>query len=248
MYTLAIKKSGIYKIRNKTNGKFYLGSSCNIIKRKYTHYYELRHNKHPNQILQRAWNKYGEAEFEFIIVCETSEDLLGLEQTMLDTLKPDYNIALFAISGMRGRKHSEETKELLRQRMTGRVLDQEWRDKISKAHMGKTQQPHTEESKLKMSKAQRGKKMSPESIEKMRIAHTGKVLSPEHCRKNGEAHSKAVVRIDPETGEEKHYNSMTQAKVEGGFDQSNIGRCCNGAQIKHKGYYWKYLKVYSESE
>jgi len=62
--------SGIYKIINVVNNKFYIGSSVDLRKRKSKHFSELRHNKHNNKHLQRAWDKYGEASFVFVVVEE----------------------------------------------------------------------------------------------------------------------------------------------------------------------------------
>lgn len=55
-------------IRNKVNGKKYIGQSVDIEKRFYEHKRTLRKNKHNNEHLQRAWNKYGESKFEFKII------------------------------------------------------------------------------------------------------------------------------------------------------------------------------------
>ena len=56
-------KSGIYKILNKSNGKCYIGSSCNLNKRKYQHFNSLMKNKHYNLYLQKSFNKYGKDNF-----------------------------------------------------------------------------------------------------------------------------------------------------------------------------------------
>ena len=76
---------GIYKIQNKTNGKFYIGSSDNIDRRFSRHKLDLSKNRHDNQHLQNAWNKYGGVSFEFKLVRECSKsDLLLEEQKDLD--------------------------------------------------------------------------------------------------------------------------------------------------------------------
>lgn len=91
------KHCGIYKIINKVNGKFYIGSSDRLEKRKYEHWKLLKSGKHFNSHLQNAWNLYGENNFEFIIVeeCEPSVQF-EREQFYLDTLNPfgdnGYNI------------------------------------------------------------------------------------------------------------------------------------------------------------
>jgi group I intron endonuclease len=60
--------SGIYQIKNLKNNKIYIGSSKNIKERFLQHKYNLKNNKHCNPILQNSWNKYGEENFEFIII------------------------------------------------------------------------------------------------------------------------------------------------------------------------------------
>ena len=49
--------SGIYKITNQLNGKIYVGQSKNVYARKVEHFAALRRNKHPNQLMQKDWNK-----------------------------------------------------------------------------------------------------------------------------------------------------------------------------------------------
>ncbi len=39
----------------------------------------------------------------------------------------------------------------------------------------------------------------------------------------------------------RKWESATQAKREGGYDDSNIRKCCIGERNKHKGYKWKYI-------
>jgi group I intron endonuclease len=93
--------SGIYKIVNTKNDKFYIGSAVDIKKRWDRHKNALKKNKHENIHLQRAYNKYGEDVF----ICETIEetkDLLLREQHYLDTLK-SYD---FTIGYNIGRKSS----------------------------------------------------------------------------------------------------------------------------------------------
>ena len=107
-------KSSVYKILNKANNKLYIGSALNIKKRWAAHRAGLRHNRHKNFHLQRAWNKYGEDSFEFIILeyCEKEERLIR-EQFYLDTLKPygdaGYNLTSVAGSNS-GYKHTAETR------------------------------------------------------------------------------------------------------------------------------------------
>lgn len=61
---------GVYKILNRKNGKFYIGSSVDIEKRFNSHKKELIAGTHNNKHLQNAWNKYGEDSFEFFVLEE----------------------------------------------------------------------------------------------------------------------------------------------------------------------------------
>lgn len=99
-------KSGIYKITNTVNGKFYIGSSTDITRRFNEHRSRLNKTVHKNRILQRAWHKHGEDKFTFETIEECANDqklLLEREQYYLDLLKPyleiGYNIVKQAAGG-----------------------------------------------------------------------------------------------------------------------------------------------------
>ena len=125
-------RSGIYKIENLVNGKFYIGSAERLVKRKNNHLCYLRNGTHTNIKLQRAFNKYGEDYFKFSII-ETCENnlLIEREQYYIDSLNPFYNICRIA-GRTEGRITSEETKEKIRQARLGKKLSKEHREKLRK--------------------------------------------------------------------------------------------------------------------
>ena len=89
--------SGIYKILNKSNNKCYIGSTINFNDRRNLHFSKLKRGKHHSIILQRAYDKYGIDNFEFIILEECENDnLLEREQWYFDNYHPEYNIAKIA--------------------------------------------------------------------------------------------------------------------------------------------------------
>ena len=67
---------GIYCIKNKINGKVYIGSSNNIERRFKRHKTELNTKRHSNKYLEKAYIKYGEENFEFIILELCNEEEL----------------------------------------------------------------------------------------------------------------------------------------------------------------------------
>lgn len=108
----------IYKITNKVNDKFYIGSAFNLNKRLNKHRHHLRNNTHVNLYLQNSWNKYGEDNFivEVLENCK-KEELLSREQYFIDALSPDYNICKKA-GNVSGLVHTECTKDIISKKNT----------------------------------------------------------------------------------------------------------------------------------
>jgi group I intron endonuclease len=136
--------TGIYLIYCRANNKSYVGSAAWSIKQRFSrHINDLNKNKHCNKYLQRAWNKYGQEYFSFIVLEECkSQKCIELEQLYINSIKPEFNMCLIANSRL-GVKHSPKVC-----------------DKISKAHKGKK---HTLEHRENVSKALTGRKR-PELI------------------------------------------------------------------------------------
>lgn len=140
--------SGIYKITNSLNGKYYFGSSVDIEKRWAQHRASLNKAIHHSQALQRAWNKYGEKSFEFSILKELPKNkgiLLFFEQHYLDLYFGSncYNIYKIAGSPL-GFKHSEEFKKNKSRSCLGRLnpfygkhFSEESKKKLSDSLIGK---------------------------------------------------------------------------------------------------------------
>lgn len=125
-------KSGIYKILNKLNGKYYIGSAYDFNKRFIKHKSLLNCNHHYNEHLQRAWNLYGENSFEFVVIeyCNDKSLLKKIEQKYLNEIDVEkcYNKTLIAGGGNLG----EEVNKKISLKMKMRVLSVEHKQKISK--------------------------------------------------------------------------------------------------------------------
>lgn len=116
-----MRASGIYKITNAVDGKFYIGSAKYIKERFSNHRNDLLKNKHKNSRLQNAYNKYGVESFVYDVVEVCNLDvLIEREQYYIDLLQPFYNILKTAGSSI-GLLHTAETKAIIGKINKGRV-------------------------------------------------------------------------------------------------------------------------------
>jgi group I intron endonuclease len=178
---------GIYKIVNKSTGQCYVGQSQRIQKRIKEHFRLLRWNKHQNQHLQNAYNKYGAENFygEVEVECADLNELDMLEETFL---KKDawfeesivYNIADFAKAPMRGKIHSEEARQRIRLGRRATTFDfksAEYRATLSRVQMARFHQDPKFIAKLKfvlenehMSYAERARQLGADTSSVRRLA------------------------------------------------------------------------------
>jgi group I intron endonuclease len=105
---------GIYKITNLVDNKVYIGSSVDVYKRQYKHFWMLRKNQHDNVHLQNSYNKFGEINFVFSVIelCEV-ENLIPLENKYITTYKSNdsnfgYNLA--TVNDFRRNTYNDEVK------------------------------------------------------------------------------------------------------------------------------------------
>jgi len=151
--------SGIYVILHKKSGKIYLGQAQNIKERFGEHKSALKHNRHHNRHLQFVWNRDGSNAFRFQILERCSAECLNererhyLELYMAKGLC--YNFAVDPTAPMRGRKHSEESKQRIGAAGKGKPAhnkgqhhSEETRAKMRESH--KNRPPVTEETRLKL--------------------------------------------------------------------------------------------------
>jgi group I intron endonuclease len=110
----------IYGIKHSLSGKIYIGSTIKPRLRKKQHFSDLRNNRHCNKHLQRAFLKYGEAQFEWIVLEEVCDvELANKERYWIDKmLSADgihgYNCTNEPYAPMRGKLHTEQAKHKMR--------------------------------------------------------------------------------------------------------------------------------------
>lgn len=211
-------RTGVYCIRNKANGKVYVGSAALSLKmRLYEHRRCLVAGKSHNKYLQKSWDKYGADAFEFLILerCPVSE-CVGREQYWMDQYRAterDFGYNLSPVAGSQlGFRHTEETKAKVsaankarsqesRERhaalLRGRKDSEETKAKKSASLKaayanGKRKVGHSEEARAKIGAAHRGKVLSSETRAKIGAARRGHPVSAETRAKIGAANSIAL--------------------------------------------------------
>jgi len=139
------KRYGIYGIKNKVNNKIYVGKTMQSFGDRWDcHRAQLRGGYHDNPHLQHSWNKYGEENFEFIILidCNNNEDLDIVNQLEINEIQKykqlglSYNIHEGGDGGLFLGKHlSEDTKRKIgeknRHNMLGKKMSKETKNKMS---------------------------------------------------------------------------------------------------------------------
>lgn len=175
---------GIYGIRNKVDAKMYVGSSRNIEKRLQTHYNNLKKGTHWNKHLQNSWNKYGEDNFETVIIEELDNPDLLIER---ENHHMDINKSLDRNYGYNLIKASETPDT------TGMKMSDESKRKMSEMKKGERNSFY-------------GKKHTPEAIRKIKKARKKQVFSPDSRKKLSEHMKKNMTK--------EHFDKLQKGAVE----------------------------------
>lgn len=160
-------KFTVYEILNTSSNKRYIGCSSDVDARWNYHKHCLRLNKHGNNYLQHAWNKYGEDSFIFTILYNfDSKELMFNKEKELIELDANnfYNLSAGGRGGSSGFKWSDKSKAKLSttKKLTAKkVMTQEVKDRISQSKKGHKMHMKTKIALLKSKQ----KKCSVYSIE-----------------------------------------------------------------------------------
>lgn len=169
---------GIYKLYFDNDNRFYIGSTNDLQERLQAHTRAINKQKHFNRYFQRLCLKLGVENLKYEILAKCPQEyLLKMEQWFIDKLKPELNLAKTVgrppANRKRGYKmseeakqniskaktgqkidrsnytHSEETLNKISQSLKGRVITEEWRQKMrdAKTNGGKYSKLNTEQVK-----------------------------------------------------------------------------------------------------
>lgn len=217
----------IYCHRNKINNKRYIGQTYLDIEHINERWKNGRGYDHSRRF-RNAIKKWGWENFEHIIL-ETN-----IPESQIDE-RERYWIAYYHTwiedpqcwgynlqsGGSLHKRHSEETKELLKQLALGRKMSEEAKQKMreAKSHM-------SEETRKKMSESAKTRIWDQDIIEKR----------SQHIR---ETSGKKVICI--ETG--KEYETLAAAAKDCNYSSpSHISAACRGLRKTAAGYHWQFIE------
>lgn len=113
----------VYKITNKINNKFYVGSTCNLNRRMREHFGDLKRGCHYSTDMQKDYDKYGRDSFSVIVLEECDDSIVkDVEQKYIDSLKAvdnGYNQARNSKANTLGTKHKESTIRKMQEKAKG---------------------------------------------------------------------------------------------------------------------------------
>ena len=210
----------IYRWTNKKNGKKYVGQTIHPDKRYQQH---KRGEKADIQIIDRAILKYGAENFDYTVLltihADTREELRGL----LD----EAEIALI-------RLEQSYYKTGLGYNMT-----------LGGLSRGNFE--HTEETKIKLSRIMKGKKLSEAAKRNIAEGHRGLKFTELHKASLQKAHKADMKHVRQFTADGvlvAEYDSIKAAERTTGINRGGISACINGRQQRTTGrdgvsYTWK---------
>lgn len=199
----------------------YIGSTDNLYRRiKISHISSLNAGTHINIVFQNNWNKYGQENFVWFVLEETTPEIqFNVEQKYLDEWRP------FADEG-RGFNIAKKANQPPSHK--GVKRSQEFKDKVSKAQSGENgywygakgdKNPffgkrHSEEAKRKQRESRNNKPITKETCLKISAALKGKKKSPEHIKNAREARIKSGYKFTSESIEKRRLKIIGKKRSE----------------------------------
>ncbi len=235
------RKYTVYMHINKTNGKKYIGITCNSVKRRWQNGKGYICCK----LFYRAINKYGWDGFEHLVLKEnlTESEAKAMEIELIEKHKSNnrkygYNIE----SGGSSWIPNDETREKIS-------------DAVKKHWSQLTDEEREERSALFSGEknAFYNKKHTEETKKKMREKKLGRKLSEEHKKKISDNNNqkKEVVRLTLKGEYIDSFKSPTDAETELAelnVSRNCIYRVCKKVRKTYKGYKWMYLEEYEKTK
>lgn len=228
----------------------YIGQTIrSLAERKAGHLVEARNGK--DVVFHRAIRKYGEENFKWEIIdyANDQNDLNRKEEYWICKLNTytknknskGYNMTKGASKN--GVSMSEETKEKIREKSTGRKHSEKTKKLLSEKKIGKNNPRF-------------GVKMTDKEKQILSDRLTGKIVSNSHrnnlsiaLKNSKKIKRKAVVQLTKQGEFIKIYESCTEVAIEVTNKKENrtsISACCKGKLKTALGYIWVYKEDYDK--
>lgn len=167
----------VYSLRNKINGKRYIGCTASDLNRRIAEHCR----KFDSPVISRTIRKYGIASFEITVLEECSGQVRLFEResywiAQFESQVPGgYNVADGGQGFKVGHAVSAKIREMVGSRYRGKK-----RPEMSVLHTGKSwhTQPHSEESKIKMSRSRALLCKNPEFRKRLSLNATRRAGDP----------------------------------------------------------------------
>lgn len=161
---------GIYGLRNKVNGKWYVGQSVNA-KDRWRKYKKLKCENQPK--LHNALTKYGYIGFEVMMIEECSEELLNERETHWIRHHDSFNNGYNCNEGGNQVRMTEETRQKIGAKSKGRKHTEETKEKLRKIFTGRPGTPMSAEHCAKLVNLTKKRVVTQKTRDKLRMAHLG---------------------------------------------------------------------------
>lgn len=257
-------KKGIYIIKNKVNNKVYVGQSKKLEQRYGGHLYRLEKKEHHNEILQRAFNKYGADNFEYNILEEVLNDntLNEREKYWIDFYGGINCNNIYNLKDPLLNEHSDYVRKKLSKANSGKNnpnYGNKWTEEMKKEasiiKKGKSWEELYGEDKAKemkenASKSQEGRTHSEEVKDKIRQHNIGE-KNPAYGkgdRQRGDKNPmfgkpstkrRIVLQFDKNNNLIKEYEFLSEVKNDG-FHIGNVAFAAKGKLKSAGGFIWKF--------
>lgn len=247
----------IYKITNKINGKYYIGKhQTNNLDDGYMG---------SGILIKRAIKKYGPSNFdkEILFIFDNAEDMnmKEIELVTIDLVEDGYcyNSGVGGQGGphFKGRQHSEQTKEVLREKSSGKTASLETREKISLSNKNRVVSKYTRKlisnKKIGSSNSTDNNTKISQSLKEYYVSGEVSVYERTQDIKKKTSDSMKKYHLSKSADEKKlseeHKNKISQSVKEAGVINENVKKkviCphCNkeGQELAMKRYHFDNCK------